>query len=80
MDEATHIPANCPSSTDIRTIGSWLLSQFPLPAAVDLIHAKDYTAAHELVGAHDAILAVFQLAEDLDAAQRDADAAQTESL
>lgn len=80
MDEAVTIPANCPSSTDIRTIGSWLLSQFPLPAAVDLIHVKDYTAAHELIGAHDAIKAIFQLADDLDEEQRDSDTAETSSL
>ncbi|HDR9130817.1 TPA: hypothetical protein QDA91_001914 [Burkholderia vietnamiensis] len=46
---------------------------------MDLVHAKDYQAAHELVGAHDVIQAVFQLADDLDAAQRDEDTQAAEA-
>ncbi|WP_157379890.1 hypothetical protein [Burkholderia ubonensis] len=46
---------------------------------MDLVHARDYQAGHELVGAHDAIQAIFQLADDLDAAQRDADAQAAEA-
>ncbi|WP_156789210.1 MULTISPECIES: hypothetical protein [Burkholderia] len=46
---------------------------------MDLVHARDYQAAHELVGAHDAIQAIFQLADDVDEAQRGADAAAAEA-
>jgi hypothetical protein len=44
-------------------------------AMIDLVHAKDYTAAHELTGAHDVIQALFELAERIDDEQRLADAA-----
>lgn len=74
------IPANCPSPTDLRTVGSWLARQYPLESLLDLIRSKDYTAAHELTGAHDAIQAIFQLADDLDEAQRDAAQAEEVSL
>ncbi|VBI24451.1 Uncharacterised protein [Burkholderia pseudomallei] len=77
--DENNIPADCPSSTDLRTVGGWLLTQYPLAGLVDLVHAKDYQAAHELVGAHDAIQAVFQLADDLDAAQRDDDSKAAEA-
>jgi hypothetical protein len=50
-----------------------LSEHFPAAAALDLIRVKDYTAAHELVGAHDAIQAIYTLADDLDAAQADAE-------
>jgi hypothetical protein len=43
-------------------------------AIADLVHAKDYTAAHELTGAHDAIQAIFELADRIDDDQRIADA------
>lgn len=74
-----NIPADCPSQADLRTVGNWLLTQYPLAGLVDLVHARDYQAGHELVGAHDAIQAIFQLADDLDAAQRDADAQAAEA-
>lgn len=74
-----NIPADCPSQADLRTVGNWLLDQYPLAGLVDLVHARDYQAGHELVGAHDAIQAIFQLADDLDAAQRDADAQAAEA-
>ncbi|MDR5879026.1 hypothetical protein [Caballeronia sp. LZ032] len=40
---------------------------------IDLVHAKDYTAAHELTGAQDAIQAIFELADRIDDDQRIAD-------
>jgi hypothetical protein len=73
-DEPLEIPVNCPSSPDLRTIAFWLSSHFPAAAALDLVRAKDYPAAHELVGVHDAIQAIRTLADDLDAAQADAEA------
>ena len=75
-EEPREIPVNCPSSPDLRTLAFWLSTQFPAAAALDLIRVKDYTAAHELVGAHDAISALRTLADDLDAAQADAEATQ----
>lgn len=71
--EPREIPVNCPSSPDLRVIAFWLSEHFPAAAALDLIRVKDYTAAHELVGAHDAIQAIRTLADDLDAAQADAE-------
>lgn len=40
----------------------------------DLVHAKDYTAAHELSGAHDVIHALFDLADRIDDEQARVDA------
>lgn len=73
-EEPRDIPVDCPSSPDLRTIATWLSTHFPADAALVLIRAKDYTSAHELVGAHDAIQAIRTLADDLDAAQADAEA------
>lgn len=70
--EPIDIPVDCPSTPDLRIVAAWLASHFPAAAALDLVRAKDYTAAHELVGAHDAIQAILTLADDVDAAQEDA--------
>jgi hypothetical protein len=56
-------------------LGDWLLNQFPVEAVLDLVKVRDYSAAHELAGAHEVIQALFQLAEDIDEEQKDADAA-----
>lgn len=79
-EEPREIPVNCPSSPDLRTIAFWLSTHFPAAAALDLVRAKDYHAAHELVGAHDAIQAIRTLADDLDAAQADEDSAKASIL
>jgi len=78
-EEPRDIPVNCPSSPDLRTIAFWLSTHFPAAAALDLVRAKDYQAAHELVGAHDAIQAIRTLADDLDAAQADESVTQASS-
>jgi rhodanese-related sulfurtransferase len=75
-EEPRDIPINCPSSVDLRTTADWLASHFPAAAGLDLVRLKDYTAAHELVGAHDVISAIRTLADDLDATQADEDAAK----
>ena len=72
--DSDDIPANCPSSQDLRTISSWLLSQYPVTDALDMIRARDYPLAHELAGVHDAIEAISTLADNLDEAQKDEDA------
>lgn len=73
-EEGGDTPASLPSQTDIRTIADWLLTNYPVGALVDLVHVKDYSAAHELVGAHDAIAALYQLADDMDEEARESHA------
>ena len=78
--EPVDIPIGCPSSPDLRLIASWLSSHYPVAALLDLVRAKDYTAAHELAGAHDAITAINVLAHNLDEAERDSQAVAEATL
>lgn len=66
-----NLPVNCPSQTDIRTVASWLAHSYPMDDLVYLLRNKDYTAAHELAGVHEAITALRTLADDVEAKQRD---------
>ncbi|SEJ85086.1 hypothetical protein SAMN03159494_03574 [Achromobacter sp. NFACC18-2] len=72
------LPPNLPGSQEIRTLAAYLASLVPADSALALVQAKDYTGAHELSGYHEAIQALRDIADNVDAANEEAQAQATQ--
>lgn len=76
--EEGELPANLPGSQEIRQLADYLAALVPADSALSLVRAKDYTAAHELSGYHEAIQTLRDIADNVDAANEEAQAQATQ--
>jgi hypothetical protein len=70
------LPAGLPSPESIRRLAAHLALQCPVDEALSLAHRKEYPLIHELAGFHDAVQTLQAIADQLDAAEREAQQAQ----
>lgn len=68
--EEGKLPRDLPDSAGLRVVADYLEFLIPAADALALVRARDYTAAHELAGVHEAILSIRQWAADLDELNR----------
>jgi hypothetical protein len=59
-------PVGIPGPHDLRLTAAWLESIFPLTDLPELVKRREYTLAHELSGAYDAIQEMRTLATELE--------------
>jgi len=64
------LPLDLPDSAGLRVVADYLEFLIPAADALALVRARDYTAAHELAGVHEAIHSIRQWAVDLDELNR----------
>lgn len=75
MEQPDGLPPGLPGSAEIRRLADVLAVQCPLESVHSLIQVKDYTACHELAGFHEAIQSLRDLADNVDAANEEAEKA-----
>ncbi|MDR6455506.1 hypothetical protein J2788_005016 [Variovorax paradoxus] len=68
--EEGKLPTDLPDSDGLRVVADYLEFLIPAADALALVRARDYTAAHELAGVHEAIHTIRQWAVDLDELNR----------
>ena len=68
--EEGKLPLDLPDSAGLRVVADYLEFLIPAADALALVRARDYTAAHELAGVHEAIHSIRQWAVDLDELNR----------
>lgn len=72
------LPGGLPGSQEIRVLASYLAALVPADSSMPLIRSKDYTGAHELCGYHEAIQTLRDIADNVDAANEEAQAQATQ--
>jgi hypothetical protein len=72
VEQPDTLPPGLPGSLEIRRLADVLAVQCPADAVHALVQAKDYTGCHELTGFHEAIQALRDLADNVDAANEEA--------
>lgn len=64
------LPSDFPDSESLRLVADYLDFLTPAEDALALTRAREYTAAHELAGVHEAINTIRQWADDMDEINR----------
>lgn len=62
------LPLGIPGSYELRVLADYLNFLTPAEDALALVRARDYTAAHELAGFHEALTAIRGIADQVDKA------------
>lgn len=78
--EEGKLPVDLPDSGGLRLTADYLEFLIPAADALALVRARDYTAAHELAGVHEAIQTIRDIADQLDDLNRDTAIQESQGL